>query len=141
MKIPASRLSRHGEPMGPLVDVVFLLLVFFLLAGVLEPVPPLSVDPPEAEHAAAGGGDRLRILLDAGGRIAVEGEVLDADRLAEAVGERIDADGPRAALVEADGHAAVGAVFSLLKALRRLGLEDVRLATRPMAMEADDDTE
>ena len=121
MHIEPLRQSRRAQRLAPLVDVVFLLLMFFLLAGILEPLPPLEVGPPEAEHAQSGDGEPLRVLLDADGRIAYEGEVRDAK-----------------ALAEADGQAAVNAVLALLKAFCALGFEDVRLATRPMMLESDD---
>ncbi len=139
MTIPQLTPSQRGEPIGPLADMVFLLLMFFLLAGILEPAPPVSVDPPVAEHAETEDGRRLRVLLDAGGQIAFEGEVLDATGLAEAVAMRIATEGPRVAVVEADGQASVDGVLKLVAALRGLGLEDIRLATRPLRIGPDDD--
>ena len=139
MKLPSSRPRRSREPIGPLVDVVFLLLVFFLLAGTLEPSPPIEVDPPESEYADPEDTRSLRILLDVEGRIGFEGEVLDAGDLAEAIGARTDADAPRAAQVEADSDAASGTVLALLGQLRALGFEELQLVTRPRQTAAGDD--
>jgi biopolymer transport protein ExbD len=139
MKLPAAAPSRHREPVGPLIDIVFLLLVFFLLAGTLEPTPPVAVEPPEAAHGEAAKNGPLKILLDADGRVGFEGKVLDMEDLAAAVIGRIGLDGARTVVVEADGTAAVGSVFALLQQLRELGLEDIQLATRPLDTAPNED--
>jgi biopolymer transport protein ExbD len=131
MRLPSPKRRRQREPIGPLVDVVFLLLVFFLLAGTLEPLQPIQVDPPEAEHADSDDRSSLRILLDADGRIGFDGRVLDTEALAEAIGPRAGPDLPRTARVEADSEAAAGSALGLLKQLRAFGLKEFRLVTSP----------
>ena len=134
MRLPSSLPRRQREPYGPLVDVVFLLLVFFLLAGTLEPLRPLEVNPPESEQADLADSGALKILLDAEGRIAVAGEVLEVEALATVLGEREDRETPRSVQVEADGMAAAGAVLALLEQLRALGFARLELVTRPQSI-------
>lgn len=133
MRLPRPTPRQQREPIGPLVDVVFLLLFFFLLAGTLEPLDPIEVEPPESEPVEGEDGGPLRVLLDAEGRIGFAGEVLDARALAAAIGARSDRDGSQAVQVEADGAAAAGLVLALLKQLRSLGFGRLELVTRPMA--------
>jgi biopolymer transport protein ExbD len=140
MRLPPSKLRRQREPIGPLVDVVFLLLVFFLLAGTLEPSHPIEVDPPESVHVDPEDIGPLRILLDAEGRIGFAGEALDMGALATALGARTDLDVlSQAVQVEADGDAAAGLVFALLKQLRSLGFQHLKLVTRPRRSTAGGD--
>jgi len=123
-----------------LVDVVFLLLVFFLLAGTLEPSQPIEVDPPESEHTDPDDRRSLRILLDAEGRIGFDGRVLDTGALAEAIDSLADSDLPRTARVEADSETAAGSVLAMLTQLRALGLKDLQLVTRsPRITKGGDD--
>ena len=78
MQIPPSR-RRRGvrENVVPLINVVFLLLIFFLLAGTLRGPVPFEIEPPIAGGA---GGGRLepgteRVLhLARDGRLALAGE-------------------------------------------------------------------
>lgn len=44
---PARR--NRGEPIIPMINVVFLLLIFFLLSASIAPPEPLPVDPPDAD--------------------------------------------------------------------------------------------
>jgi len=48
---PARR--PRGESIVPMINVVFLLLVFFLMTSRLVPPAPFEVEPPEAEGGAA----------------------------------------------------------------------------------------
>jgi biopolymer transport protein ExbD len=138
MRLPRTEPKRQREPIGPLVDVVFLLLVFFLLAGTLEPVKTIEVDPPQSEHASSPESDRVRVLVDAKGRIGVEGQVVDAEALSQAIALGMDGDTPRAVQIEADANAATGSVLALLKRLRSLGVEELELVTRPRQAASDE---
>lgn len=139
MRLPASEPKRLREPIGPLVDVVFLLLVFFLLAGNLEPPPPIEVNPPESENADAQDRGSLCILLDAEGRIAFDGKVLVREGLSAAIGAQTLSERPQSARVEADSAASAGEVLALLKQLRALGIEGLELATHPRSVTTRDD--
>lgn len=139
MKLPPSKHRRTREPIGPLVDVVFLLLVFFLLAGTLEQRQPIEVDPPESEHADLEDRGSLRILLDAEGRIGFEGMVMDVEELSSAIRARTGPDMPPAARVEADGGTRSGILLALLEQLRALGVLDLQLVTRPKQVAAAGD--
>ena len=57
----------------PMINVAFLLLIFFLMTAVIEPFDPVVVRPPDA------GGDRKvskdhLILLEADGTLWVDGQ-------------------------------------------------------------------
>jgi biopolymer transport protein ExbD len=41
------------EPMLPLINIVFLLLIFFMIAGSLQKLGPFEVDPPASQIAEA----------------------------------------------------------------------------------------
>ncbi len=67
--------SRPSPRLGmtPLIDLVFLLLVFFLLtASFLDPLN-LQVDLPELTQGTAGEGSRLDLLIDPAGKIYLNG--------------------------------------------------------------------
>ncbi|SRR5690606_6914621 len=53
MRIEQEQPAARGENIIPLINVVFLLLVFFLLVGTLAPTPDLDVDLPDTSAAAA----------------------------------------------------------------------------------------
>lgn len=61
----------------PLIDVVFLLLIFFMVSTTFTKETHLSVDLPEAEGAAASEvADTIEILINADGSYAINGQNL-----------------------------------------------------------------
>jgi biopolymer transport protein ExbD len=108
------------------VDVVFLLLVFFLLAGVLRPTPPLEVTPPEGRIGEAADPAARTVWLAADGRVAVADEVLPAAIAAEFLAR--GTGGP--VELRADADARARDLLPLLEALRAAGISDIELVVR-----------
>lgn len=57
----------------PMINLVFLLLIFFLMVATLAPRPPEPVDPPKLVEAARLESDVIRISLRADGIVAFGG--------------------------------------------------------------------
>lgn len=112
-----------GENVLPLINVVFLLLVFFMVAGALERADLFTVKPPEAATAAEGSAGAGLLLLAADGRLALDGQALDRADLPAAVARL---DGAPLTL-KADAGAEALAVVALLEELRAAGVETVTL--------------
>ena len=51
----------------PMVNVVFLLLVFFMLVGRIGPKEELDVDPPLSQIGQTESGHAIRVEIDRGG--------------------------------------------------------------------------
>ncbi len=54
--------ARPAENLLPMINVVFLLLIFFLLAARLTPPEPFSISPPEAQAEAEAMGEFVLFL-------------------------------------------------------------------------------
>ncbi len=132
MRFPAPRRRSIGEPVIPLINIVFLLLIFFMLAGTLTPPEPFSVEPPQSERGE-GADARLEgvILLGPDGAIAFEGETLEGgdEALRAVVGRRIEAEADLELQLRADGAASATRVMDVMDRLREAGAERVRLIT------------
>lgn len=84
MQLPASarRPGNGDDSLIPLINVVFLMLVFFMIAGKITATDLFKVQPPTAQVERAAPPEALVILIDADGRIAVDGVETPADQLA-----------------------------------------------------------
>lgn len=118
----------------PLINVVFLLLIFFMIVGTIAPTDALPIDPPVSQQGQATEPDPVQLLIDADGRIALNGEVIPADQLTMALAESLkSADTPDTPLnltLKADGALVMAELRALLRQLRALGVERVRLLAR-----------
>jgi biopolymer transport protein ExbD len=114
----------------PLINVVFLLLIFFMLAGALAPADPFRVDPPLSLSEAPPPAEPLTLLIGADGELALDGERLDEAGLLDRLGELIEPGAAAPELhIKADAALEALQVVGLLEKLRATGLRHVRLLT------------
>ena len=66
------------EPVLPLINVVFLLLIFFMVAGQLAPRPEGDVEAPDSASADTEENlEQFMLVLDKEGRLLHQGEPVD----------------------------------------------------------------
>ena len=125
---------RARFEMTPLMDVVFLLIVFFLYAIVRMHVSPaVEVELPEAtENGKDAARDVLVLTLAEGDGVWVGDEAAADD--AAAVELLAAGELPRAVLLRCDKAVPVGRALEMLSRLQSAGMEDVAFETaRPAA--------
>ncbi|WP_224408087.1 biopolymer transporter ExbD [Afifella sp. IM 167] len=127
MKLPPQTPSRAADDLVPLINVVFLLLIFFLLAGTLMPAPAAPVRYIEGAGEAAPQIPADAVYVDRAGVIYLKGgpaspEALTA-RLAEARGKA----GPLPLVL--DRALAMETVQPVLARLSEAGITRVEIVT------------
>ncbi len=109
----------------PLIDVVFILLVFFMLASTFVEWHGFPLDTPSPDSVAEPDEPEiLRIQVAADG-FQVDGEAVLEDRLAERIGEMVAADPRRLIQVAVMADAPVQRVVDAMDAAGRAGADDV----------------
>ena len=119
--------------MTPLVDVVFLLLIFFMLSTSLSVNPGIKIDLPKSSaEQVKKKKTTLRVAIEAGGRIFLEGKKLSLVQLREKF-QAVDKKQRDDALVviEADKKVYHGLVVKVMDAAKSAGLHKLAIATQP----------
>ncbi len=124
---------RDDEHLIPLINVIFLMLIFFMIVGQIEATGALQVEPPESlQEASANAGERL-LLLAADGRLAMDGRVLSREALQAHLGTSRPADTtaePAPPLtLKADAGVTATLLRETLVLLEDAGIGRVRLLT------------
>ena len=112
------------ENVVPLINVVFLLLVFFLLAGDPGRPPALPFDLPEIAAGADRPGEARRIAFSSRDGLRLDGEVVTVAEL-----ETRLAGVEGVVTVSAEASLPARRVLDLLDALAKAGLSEVYLET------------
>lgn len=127
MRIPSDEKRRPMlEPMLPLINVVFLLLVFFMVAGHMAQQPPVEVRTPKSDAQHQPLREMPRLALRPGGELLLDGEPLARERLAARGRGLLPDEHPR---LHADARVSSKELRPVLQALRDAGFESVQLIT------------
>jgi biopolymer transport protein ExbD len=129
-----SRRHRGGEAavnMAPLVDLIFLLLIFFIVTTSFARETGIEVDRPTASTAVAQQKGNILIGINAEGRIFFDKKEIDV-RAVRAHVERALAESPEAGVViVADRASQTGVVIKVMDQCRLSGARDVAIAAAP----------
>jgi len=117
----------------PLIDVVFLLLIFFMVSTTFEHQSRIQVELPEASaEPITPEAESLEIIVDAQGRYFIgEEQVVNSQlktlkgAIAKVLGDRTDMP----VIVRADANSPHQSVVTVLDATSQLGLTRISLAT------------
>ncbi len=134
--------SDPDEPevnLTPLIDVVFLLLIFFMVSTTFEHQSRIQIELPEATAEATRPEDEsLEIIIDAQGRFFIGEEQVVNTELNTLKGAISKSVGEREAIpviIRADAKTPHQAVITALDATSQLGLTRISLATSRMQEE------
>jgi biopolymer transport protein ExbD len=132
MKALLAEENSGGVRIAPLIDVVFLLLIFFLVATTFrETEKDISIRLAEATEGAARGqtADLLIINIGESGVIVVEQRVRSPAELETLLRERKQARPALAAVVRCDRRARHADFVRVLNLCERTGVRQVAVAT------------
>ncbi len=135
-------LRPHRRPpadinLTPLIDVVFLLLIFFMVSTTFKDEARLRVNLPQAqgENVPSQEPSMIRLVIDRAGRFFVNDQRLtDAQpaALANVLKALKERDGVVPILIQADAQATHQAVMTAMDAASQAGLNQIAFsATRP----------
>jgi biopolymer transport protein ExbD len=131
MHFPEPRPRNDEERILPLINVVFLLLIFFMLAGRLAASDPFQISPPASDSEGPAARHEFVVLVGADGRLALDNREIQAEALQDAVAERMAANRDAKVRLKADGEAAANDVVGVMELLRDAGVERLKLLTVP----------
>ena len=117
----------------PLIDVVFLLLIFFMVSTTFEHQSRIQIELPEATASPEElEEESLEIVIDAQGRYFIgEEQVVNTElkTLKSAIGKALGDRGTVPVTIRADASTPHQAVITALDATSQLGLTQISLAT------------
>lgn len=127
--------SRHRErrasvDLSPLIDIVFLLLIFFSVTTTFLEQSGMDLELPESSTAQATDSAPVLVEIASDGTIRLQGEAVTAEDLERRVSE-LSEDDRRRITVRADRALELGRAIAIIDALRRGGVEGITLPMVP----------
>ncbi|GJM12481.1 MAG: biopolymer transporter ExbD [Pseudohongiella sp.] len=121
--------EEAGEiDLTPMLDVVFILLIFFIVTSVFVTEAGIEVTKPEASTSEGKKGDLILIAVGPAGDIWIDGDQVDPRFIRSRFELRL-ADAPNSAvIIQADAGAANEQVMLILEAAREANISDVSIS-------------
>ena len=113
---------------APLIDVVFLLLIFFMLTSTF--IEPEAVDLmlEGGQSATVTPAERLEVQVTTEGTIRLNGLRLSLGQLTTEISARIKGDQERAVTIKADAEVQVQVLVQIMDQVQLAGANNLRLA-------------
>ena len=115
----------------PLIDVVFLLLIFFMVSTSFSELTQLVVDLPEAEGAPASADSTVLLVVDVQGNMTLDGEPVpsDAGGLSAALRQRLSGNTDIPVTLLADAMTPHQYVVTAMDVAAQLNITRLTIAT------------
>lgn len=134
MKFRKERKESVSVNLTPLIDIVFLLLIFFMVSTSFTRETQLQVTLPEADaEPAENQSQAITLVVDSGGAYALNGVLLtssDKDALQEGLRQVADGDFDQSLVILADANATHQSVVTAMDAAGQLGFVNLRISTQ-----------
>jgi biopolymer transport protein ExbD len=129
MKLANRPRKRAEENLVPLINIVFLILIFFLVASTIRPFSRADVRLAETGDGPSGSSATRTIVVKQDGGLLLGGKPVTAAELAEAAQGWAGSGSSRVTLV-ADAELEGTTLVETVAALNGAGIRDVKLLTR-----------
>ena len=116
--------------MAALVDMVFLLLLFFAVTGSFVVLQGLNVDLPKTEAAETiGQGKNIVVTVDSSGRLFLNQTLVDSVQLKVQLQQLLEQDAEQAVLIQAEGSSTAQSLVTVMEIVNASGVTNVLLQT------------
>ena len=118
--------DEEGIPITNLVDVLFLLIVFFMMSTVLSFDRGLGVKLPESQSAGSISNKGVSVLISRDGKVYVDGTETPPDKVGETVKSHQKVAGQNV-ILKSDKETRFQAIADVMDRLLAVGIADLSL--------------
>jgi len=119
--------------MTPMLDIVFIMLIFFIVTTSFVKESGVTVSTPQAQTAAQQDKANIFIAITAAGEVWIDRRPVDP-RSVRAIVARLHADNPEGSvIIQSDEAAATGMLVEVMDQVRLAGVEGIAIAADKQA--------
>ena len=127
--------QREEEPrvsIAPLIDIVFLLLIFFMVTYHFDIASGVKIDLPDITKKMQDDdqGENITLIIDKSGRIILDGNEIDLETLRNRFLTRIKKEGSINLILQADKDVSHGRVVEIMDLAKNAGIRSIIIAAR-----------
>ena len=131
MNIFYKKTNKNRLPnLVPLINIVFLLLIFFMLSGTLAKTDLFEVSLPESNTSSSAEAPELVILISDDSKIALDNQSININDLETILAKILETTNIEEILIKADGNAKSGILSKVIKHIRNAGIKRAAIVTQ-----------
>ncbi len=123
------RPKREYEYLVPLINVVFLLIIFFLVTGTMQQAEPVKVDLPQGAIDETKPAEAVTVYLGADGFVYFHDQVAEARFAPFMLRSFFLKEGHRSVQIRADKNADAEVLVDMMEQMREINIEEIIILT------------
>ena len=129
MRYRQRKSEDRGIDISPLIDMVFILLIFFMVSTTFVKDMKVDIDRPQASSATTASTKAVRLYIDKGGEVYLNGDPVQVWVVQSRVRDLLKASTNKSVLVVTDEIVPSRRLIEVVDQARMAGAEDVGVAT------------
>jgi biopolymer transport protein ExbD len=132
VRLPRREMKRARIEIVPMIDTIFFLLVFFMIASLaMTKMTGVPVQLPKSATAKEKPVVKVMVTVTAAGEYYVDKERVGFDRITEALGERLRENPQAVVVLNCDRRQQVQQLVHVMEAAKQANAQNVMIATEP----------
>ena len=131
MKLTKPKRRAMPETIVALIDVVFFLLIFFMLIGRMDASSPFEVTPALSVTGSDMPGGGVTLSISKTGEFALDGKQIQKNKIEDKLKKLVDKDPDLLLRVNAHKNTALRYVIPIIARIEKLGLKDIIIVVTP----------
>jgi len=130
MRLRKKESSVQEIDISPLIDMVFILLIFFMVSTTFVKDMQLDIDRPQASTQTAASTKAIRVYIDNGGDVYLNSEPVRVWVLQSLLKDELNQSSQKSVLVVTDTQVPAGKLIEVVDQCKLAGAKDVGVATQ-----------
>lgn len=115
--------------MTPLIDIVFILLIFFILTASFQQQNTINIDRPQSTTNDSSDVVKLMVTIDKEGQISLDQGPIKLTDLSAYVKAKVSSTGSSSAVIQVDKDVTSDRLITVIDKIRIAGVANVAVAT------------
>lgn len=129
MKLYEKPPKKIAINLTPLIDVLFILIIFFTVSSTFLEQPGIELKLPEAESSQSHTAQKVIVYIDKEENVFLNDDPIEFENVAESVNALISAQTEKSVVLQADKNVTHGKIISIMDMLRKKGIYKIIVST------------
>jgi len=113
----------------PLIDVLFILIIFFTVSSTFLEQPGIELKLPDAESSQTYTAQKVIVYVDKSDAVYLNDDLIDVNDLAESIKQKLEEQKEKSVVLRADTEVDHGMIIRIMDLLRKKGIYKIIIST------------